>query len=425
MTRPGPPPETPPRQTPPPNPKARRQGPRPLPAHLLTAGTTWHSSRLALPFLKSGLLPWKADLEPRAEELARELDAVELPDFAQAVESELAQRADRFAAGIEAYRCHPYRRELADPPEIWREGTTRLLDYGPEGGRPVLIVPSLINRAHVLDLAPGRSLLRHLSGRGIRPLLVDWDRPGDAECRFDLTAYIAGRLDAAFDAALDQVGGPLGVVGYCMGGLLALALAQRRRRDVAALGLLATPWDFQAGNEAYARFVSALVGPADLAFGALGWVPTDMLQTLFFMADPHLAIRKFTRFAELDPASPEALNFVATEDWLNDGVPLALPTARDCFGGWYGENLAVRGAWRVAGRPVVPELFDRPTLVIAPARDRLVPPASARPLAALIPGAELIEPDLGHIGLVVASRAPQMVWDPLTDWLERRVPRPA
>jgi len=404
-------------------PKPKRQGPRPLPAHLLSAGTTWHSSRLALPLLKSGLLPWRAELEPRAEELARELDAVELPEFSAAVETELAQRADRFAAGIEAYRQHPYRRALRDPPEIWREGTTRLLDYGPEGGRPVLFIPSLINRAHILDLAADRSLLRYLAGHGIRPLLVDWDRPGEEERGFDLTAYIAGRLEAAFEAALDRVGGPLGVAGYCMGGLLALALAERRRRDVAALVLLATPWDFQAGSGPYARFVASLAEPTELAFGALGQVPTDMLQTLFFLADPQLAMRKFSRFADLDPASPEALSFVATEDWLNDGVPLALPTAQDCFAGWYGQNQPAEGSWCVAGRPVRPARFDRPTLVIAPGRDRLVPPASSRPLAALIPDATLIEPDLGHVGLVVASRAPDQVWTPLAAWLQAYVPK--
>jgi polyhydroxyalkanoate synthase subunit PhaC len=415
------PPNSPPPESPPPSPKIRkRQGPRPLPAHLLTAGATWHSSRLALPFLKSGLLPWKAALGPRAEALARDLDAVALPEFAEAVESELAQRADRFAAGIEAYRRHPYRRALADPPEIWREGTTRLLDYGPADGRPVLIVPSLINRADVLDLSPGRSLLRHLSSQGLRPLLVDWDRPGEAERGFDLTCYVAGRLEAALEAALEHVGGgPLAVLGYCMGGLLALALAERRRRDVSALALLATPWDFQAGNEPYARFVAGLAPSAEAAFGPLGWVPTDMLQILFFMADPQLAIRKFSRFAELDPVSPEALSFVATEDWLNDGVPLSLPVARECFAGWYGENQPVRGDWRIAGRPVRPEQLDRPTLIVAPARDRLVPPASSLPLVTLIPGAELIEPDLGHIGLVVAGKAPALVWEPLTRWLLR------
>jgi polyhydroxyalkanoate synthase len=89
-------------------------------------------------------------------------------------------RADRaLLAGIAAYRRHPYRRVLADPPAIWSEGGSRLLDFSPppsssaagtpgaaaeENGRlAVLFVPSLVNRAHVLDLAPGRSLLRFVA----------------------------------------------------------------------------------------------------------------------------------------------------------------------------------------------------------------------------------------------------------------------
>ena len=40
-------------------------------------------------------------------------------------------------------------------------------NYGPPGGRPVLLVPSLDNRAHTLDLAEGSSLARYLAGRGL------------------------------------------------------------------------------------------------------------------------------------------------------------------------------------------------------------------------------------------------------------------
>jgi hypothetical protein len=32
--------------------------------------------------------------------------------------------------GIAAYRRHPWRRELADPPVLWSEGGSRLLDFG-------------------------------------------------------------------------------------------------------------------------------------------------------------------------------------------------------------------------------------------------------------------------------------------------------
>ena len=42
-----------------------------------------------------------------------------------------------------------------EPPTLWSAGATRLLDYGPARRPPLLVVPSLINRAYILDLAPG------------------------------------------------------------------------------------------------------------------------------------------------------------------------------------------------------------------------------------------------------------------------------
>jgi polyhydroxyalkanoate synthase len=209
-------------------------------------------------------------------------------------------------------------------------------------------------------------------------------------------------------------------MGYCMGGLLGLALALRRQKDVAALVLLATPWDFHAGDAAsYAGLLGALAIPVTAGFAALGEVPTDILQCLFAVADPSLAERKFTRFARQDPASAEAIRFVATEDWLNDGVPLAVAVARECLAGWYGENLPARGEWRVAGRPVVPERFAKRALVVQPARDRIVPPASAAALAERLPDAVLLTPALGHIGIVVGGSAEADVWEPVASFLTR------
>ena len=108
-------------------------------------------------------------------------------------------------AGIAAYRRHPWRRTLADPPAIWAEGGSRLLDYGGPAGRPVLFVPSLVNRAHVLDLDEGRSMLRHLAADH-RVLLLDWGWPGEAERGFTLTDYIAGRLERAIARLLEAAG---------------------------------------------------------------------------------------------------------------------------------------------------------------------------------------------------------------------------
>ena len=181
-------------------------------------------------------------------------------------------------AGIAAYRRHPSRRMLTDPPCLWREGAARLLDYGADAaaGMPVLFVPSLVNRGYILDLAPGHSLLRYLGSQGVRPLLLDWGWPGAEERRFTLTDYIAGLLERAMLA----VGAPVVLAGYCMGGLLAVAAAQRRPDLASGLALLATPWDFHAHDSTQSDALARIAPLLQPLIEATGSLPIDALQAL-------------------------------------------------------------------------------------------------------------------------------------------------
>ena len=58
-------------------------------------------------------------------------------------------------------------------------------------------------------------------------------------------------------------------------------------------------------------------------------------------------------------------------------------------------------------------------LVVVPARDRIVPPASAAVLASLLPQATRLTPPLGHIGMIAGSGAKAAVWRPLAEWLRQ------
>ncbi len=388
----------------------------------MRATTVWTSSLAALPIANSGLLPWSPALAPAAASLAGDLAAADPEALGAAITGEARRRLGEMLAGIEAYRSHPYRRTLRDPAVVWREGATRLLDYGARrrdaaAAAPALFVPSLVNRAYILDLSRRRSLMRYLAGRGVRPLLVDWGAPGARERGFSLSDYITGRLDAALSAAVAHCGGPVTLVGYCMGGLLALPLALGRATDVRALALLAVPWDFHAADDAHGRLLAALERPLRAMLAAADGLPVDMLQALFTWSDPSMVADKFRAFARRDPASPEAADFVALEDWLNDGVALTAPVAHECLVGWYGENRPARGAWRVAGEPVRPQELSMPTLAAIPRRDRIVPPASAAALADAVPGCERLVPPAGHIGMIVGGAARKRLWRPLAEWL--------
>jgi polyhydroxyalkanoate synthase len=396
-----------------------RQGPRPLPLHLGLATTAWLGSSAAWMSSNGAWPNSNGPLAERAAALAREAERVDPAQLAEAIAREGRRRYAQFLDGVFAYRRHPYRRELTDPPELWREGSTRLLDYAPGGGVPVLIIASLVNRAYVLDLTPERSLLRRWAAEGLRPILVDWGRPGEAERGFDLAGYIL-RLERALDRVTETAGPPAAAVGYCMGGLLALALAQRRTSDLGGLVLLATPWDFHAERAEEARRVG-VVGAALMPFiEAWGELPLDLLQAFFAMVDPMQVPRKFLGFAGMDPQSDKARLFVALEDWLNDGVPLAAGVAEECLVGWYGENRPGRGVWEVAGERVRPERLRLPSLVVVPGADRIVPPMTALALAERIPGAERLDPHAGHIGMVVGGGADRLMGEPVRRWIEAR-----
>jgi polyhydroxyalkanoate synthase len=404
-----------------------RLGPRPLPLHLAAAVSSWTSGIAALPRWSSASPssnpPWPEPLRHAAEHLAR-LG----PDAAVgALTAEATRRAAAFLAGLERYSHHPYRRDLPAPPVLWQAGTARLRDYGPVTGLPVLVVPSLVNRAYVLDLTAERSLLRFLSARGLRPLLLEWDVPEGAERNFSLSDIVLQRLEPALDAARAATAGPVGLLGYCMGGTLAAALAARRPADIAGAAFLAAPWDFHAEAPQQAQIGRMAATAALPIVASLGVLPVDGIQALFAALDPLTALRKFSAFGRIDPASLEATRFVALEDWLNDGIPLPGPVALECLGSWYAENMPGRGLWRVGGALVRPEAIRLPSLHLIPARDRIVPPASARALAERMPGAERIEPPLGHIGMMVGGGAEARVWQPLADWLAAaiRTARPA
>ncbi|MDI9408578.1 MAG: alpha/beta fold hydrolase [Candidatus Pacebacteria bacterium] len=371
----------------------------------------------------------------RASQLRDELQRVEKnstpagndSDFDSCLQGLGRKKLSDFMTGIKTYQA--VRKTL--PPQrsgrvIGEFGAAKLIDYGdlesPALRGVILLIPSLVNRATIVDLSPERSFVRFLAEQGFRPLVLDWGSASDAERDFDLTDYIGKYLTAGLKQATEvNQGRPVVLLGYCMGGLLGLAAAQLYPDWVSRLILLATPWNFDHQSKLTASLQAILPLLEQLIQRQQG-LSVDSLQTLFYGLDPFLVVNKFchlgaevTRNPQLDRGYLEA--FARLEDWLNDGVPLVRGVARETLLGWYGQNSTVKGEWRIMGQAIDPARVGQKTLVVIPSRDRIVPPESALALGDSLPWARIIRPDIGHVGMMVSPRAEALVWQPLVEWL--------
>lgn len=319
-----------------------------------------------------------------------------------------------FQQGLARYGANAEKAERAEYAEIGRVGRVSLRDAGGEGA-PIVLVPSMVNRGYVLDLYPGYSLVEHLRNAGFRVLVVDWGEPATGGKVCTLDEVIVGHLEPLVALAAATFG-PVALLGYCMGGLLALAAAVRQGPAVVRqFAAAAMPWDFaQTASAQHMQMARPMLEPW---LGSQGVVPPEVMAQYFWMLDPWGPVRRVMAYGrEVDPERLHVMT--ALEDWLGDGIGLDGPVVREMLFDWYADNRPMKGAWRVGGTVIRPADLGMPLWVAVTQKDVLVPLNSALPFIGQAKGAQVVMADTGHVGLVCGRKARAAFYEPLVGWLQ-------
>ena len=325
--------------------------------------------------------------------------------------------------GIQMYQAHSFSPASLPTETVWREGDSCIKNpvfsevAHIEDGYPLLLVPSLINKANILDLCEARSMLRWFNQHGVKTYLLDW---GEPDHNMDMDGLVREKLCGAIQAVLNMEGKPVDVLGYCMGGTLSLLSAAFAAAHIRRMALLAAPWDFKDDAFIFGRNVRLWSNFVLPVIEERGHLPSEWIQALFASFDPDGSAQKFMRFANMDQESDEAKLFVAVEDWLNDGVDLPRHIAQDCIQDWFIGNKLASGEYVIGEHVFDPAMIDKDVLVLASRKDRLVPFDCAMNVQQSLSAARVntVELNCGHVGLIVGRDAVETVWRPVLEWLE-------
>ena len=233
-----------------------------------------------------------------------------MPLFLELVR-EVAQRDSEIAraalVGLRVYEQAPRRPRPSPSPEIARVRGATLRDHG-GSGPPALLIPSLINPPRILDLDEQVSLTAAIARMGRRSLLLDW---GKADGRSNLS--VSGHVEELLMPLIRELGEPAALIGYCLGGTMAIAAANRV--EVERVATIATPWKFSAYPEASKRALADMWRHSEATAQQLGALPMEVLQAAFWSLDPERTVGKFAEFGRLDPSSAD-IGRVASEQGM-------------------------------------------------------------------------------------------------------------
>ena len=308
---------------------------------------------------------------------------------------------DAFAVGV----------DLAVTPGavVLRSATFELIQYTPQTPtvrtRPLIIVPPVINKYYVADLAPGRSLVEYLVQGGQQVFMISWRNPDATHRDWGLDVYGQAILDA-LAAALAVTGADAAtLLGCCSGGTLqsmALAALQQRGQlddKVAGFALAVCVLDQAQAGVAGALLDETTAKAASAASAARGYLDGRTLAELFAWLRPNDLIWNYWVNNYLQGKDPAAFDILF---WNADTTRMSAALHHGFLDLALRNALVRPGAASMLGAPVDLSSITTDAYVVAGVADHISPWEACYRSAQLFGGdTRFVLSTSGHIAAIV------------------------
>src|SRR6516165_772316 len=291
---------------------------------------------------------------------------------------------------------------------VFRSEVLELIQYVPQAPKvsqhPLLMVPPVINKYYILDLAPGRSLVEYLLREGQQVFAISWRNPDARHRDWGFDVYGQALLDAL--AAVEEISGSprTSLFATCSGGILAsmtLAhLADTGQLDrIAAFTLAVTVLDQTQAGQAAAIVDDRVAKAAIAASAARGYLSGSSLAEVFAWLRPNDLIWNYWVNNYLQGRQPPPFDVLF---WNADTTRMTAALHRDFVQAALANALATPGATTMLGSPVDLSKITTDSYIIAGISDHISAWQACYRSGALLGGdREFVLSTSGHIASMV------------------------
>lgn len=291
---------------------------------------------------------------------------------------------------------------------VLRDERFELIQYQPTTPEvravPILLVPPMINKFYVTDLAPGRSHVEHLVQSGQQVFTMSWRNPRAEHHGWGLDAYADAVLEA-FDAVLDISGCDRAhMLGYCAGGLVAAATlshlaAVGRLEQVASVTLGVCVIDNEHSNVVGALATEEIKNVALAASVKKGYLDGRDLASVFLWLRPNDLIWPYVVNNWLLGKEPPTFDILY---WNADTTRMPAALHRDFLEISTENSMRRPGGVTVLGSPVDLSRITVDSYIVAGAVDHISPWQNCYRTTQLLGGrTRFVLSTSGHIAAIV------------------------
>ncbi|MGO9217646.1 MAG: PHA/PHB synthase family protein [Streptosporangiaceae bacterium] len=269
---------------------------------------------------------------------------------------------------------------------------------------PLLMVPPMINKYYITDLAPGRSMLEFFVAQGYQVFVLSWSNPGKEARNWDLNTYGQAIVDS-IGTLRDIAKSPkVNIIGLCAGGITTSMVsahlsATGQLDQVASLCLGVTLLDMTQAGTTVALMDETTAAGSILASRTRGYMDGRSLAEVFAWLRPDDLIWNYWVNNYLQGKKPPPFDILF---WNADTTRMPAGLHRNFIEIAMENALTKPGTASMLGSPVDLSKIDIDTYVVAGIDDHISPWPSAYRATQLLSGnMRFVLSNSGHIAAMV------------------------